>query len=236
MRRRLLLANLALLALATGAAWRLHRQWLEARHRERLVLGRALKPLPPPLITPLPAVPPVRAASYAEVAEKMLFSRDRNPTVVIEKPPEKPLPPLPLLYGVMDLGDGPTAIMSDKSGAPSQGVRTGEQIGPFRLVRLDRQEAVFEWEGRRVTKKLEELIPRSSSQEASAGTPRASAEEPPQPVIRQASVSGPGAAIGGEVRACQPGDTDPPGTVREGYRKVVTQTPFGPMCRWEPVK
>ncbi len=236
MRRKLLALDLALLALALAAGWQLRRQWLEARHREQTVLGRTVKPLPPPPLTPLPIPEPVRAAAYAEVAEKMLFSRDRNPTVIVEKPPEKPLPPLPALYGVMDLGDGPTAIMSEKAGGPGQGVRAGEKIGPFKLVSLTPQEAVFEWEGRTVSKKLEELIPRSSSTEAAATTPRASEQGPPQPVVRQAAASGPGPSIGGEVRACQPGDSDPPGTVREGYRKVVTQTPFGQMCRWEPVK
>jgi hypothetical protein len=33
-----------------------------------------------------------------------------------------------------------------------------------------------------------------------------------------------------------PGDTTPAGTVRDGYRKLVTQTPFGNACRWELVK
>lgn len=235
MKRRLLLLDLALLALVAVAGWRLRQQWLEARHREQTVLGRGWKPLPPPPMTPAPMPEPLRAAQYAEVAEKMLFSRDRNPTVIIEKPPEKPLPPLPLLYGVMDLGDGLTAIMSEKSGAPSHGVRAGEKIGPFLLVSLNRQEAVFDFEGRKVSKKLEELIPRTSASES--GEPaRAASQGPPPPTVRQASVSGPGASLGSGIRACQPGDSDPPGTVREGYRKVVTQTPFGQMCRWEPVQ
>ena len=236
MRHRLLALDLALLALVAAAGWQLRRQWLEARHRQQTVLGRMVKPLPPPVLTPLSVPEPVRAAGYTEVAEKMLFSRDRNPTVVVEKPPEKPWPPLPAVYGVMDLGDGLTAIMSEKAGGPGQGVRAGQKIGPFLLVSLTPQEAVFEWEGRTVSKKFEELIPRSSSTEPTATTSRSTTEGPPQPVIQQAVVSGPGPSIGGEVRACPPGDTDPPGTVRDGYRKVVTQTPFGQMCRWEPVK
>jgi hypothetical protein len=236
LKRRLLLLDLALLALVAAAGLRLRQQWIQARYREQMVLGRTLKPLPPPPMTALPPPEPVRAAAYAEVAEKMLFSRDRNPTVVIEKPPEKPLPPLPALYGVLDLGDGLTAILSEKPGAPGRGVRAGEKVGPFLLVALDAQQAVFDFEGRKVTKKLEELIPRSSPGEAPAAAQRAAAAPPPQPVVQQVAVSGPGASLGGEIRACQPGDTDPPGTVRDGYRKIVTQTPFGAMCRWEPAK
>ncbi|MCS7316027.1 MAG: hypothetical protein RMI94_11600, partial [Bryobacterales bacterium] len=110
MKRRLLVLNLALAALAALAGWRVRARWLEARHREAMVLGQQVKPLPPPPYAALPAPEPLRAADYIEAAEKMLFSRDRNPTVVVEAPPEKPLPPLPVLYGVMDLGDGLTAI------------------------------------------------------------------------------------------------------------------------------
>lgn len=228
--------DLALLALVVALGWRLRQQWLQARHREQMVLGRVVRPLPPPPVSPLPAVEPVRAADYAEIAQKMLFSRDRNPTVIIEQAPEKPLPPLPAFYGLIDLGDGLTAIMSEKPGGPGQGVRAGEKIGPFILAALDRQQAVLEWEGRKLTKKLEELIPRGAQAQGPAANPQAASAPPPQPVVQRPAVSGPGAAIGGDVRACQPGDTDPPGTVREGYRKVVTQTPFGLMCRWEPVK
>ena len=39
----------------------------------------------------------------------------------------------------------------------------------------------------------------------------------------------------GGVRTCVAGDTSPPGTVLEGYKKVVTRTMFGETCRWEPV-
>lgn len=228
--------NLALAALAALAGWRVRARWLEARHREAMVLGQPVKPLPPPPYAPLPAPEPVRAADYIEVAEKMLFSRDRNPTVIVEKPPEKPLPPLPVLYGLMDLGDGLTAIMGEKAGAPGQGVRAGEKIGPFILAALNREEAVFDFEGRRVSKKLEELIPKRSPAESGVETARAAAAQPPQPVVQQPSVSGPGPQLTEDVRACQPGDTDPPGTVRDGYRKIVTPTPFGATCRWERVK
>lgn len=236
MKRRLLVLDLVLATLVALTGWQVRARWLEARHRERMVLGAELKPLPPPPHAPLPVPEPVRAADYLEVAEKMLFSRDRNPTVVVEKPPEKPLPPLPVLYGLMDLGDGLTAIMGEKAGAPGHGVRAGDRIGPFVLAALSRQEAVFDFEGRRVAKKLEELIPKRSPAESGVETARAAAAAPPEPVVQKPSVSGPGVQLTEDVRACQPGDTDPPGTVRDGYRKVVTPTPFGASCRWERVK
>ena len=45
----------------------------------------------------------------------MLFDRSRNSTVVVEvppPPPPKPMPPLPAYHGMMNLGDGPVAVMS----------------------------------------------------------------------------------------------------------------------------
>ena len=47
---------------------------------------------------------------------------------------------------------------------------------------------------------------------------------------------GPGIELGQGSRACVPGDTTPPGTVKDGFRKVVNKTPFGNSCRWEAVK
>jgi hypothetical protein len=48
--------------------------------------------------------------------------------------------------------------------------------------------------------------------------------------------TGPGVSMGGDFRACIPGDPTPPGTVMEGYRKLVSDTPFGKACRWELVR
>jgi hypothetical protein len=40
----------------------------------------------------------------------------------------------------------------------------------------------------------------------------------------------------GTVYASPAGDTAPPGTVYQGKRKVVRQTPFGTQSWWEDVK
>jgi hypothetical protein len=34
------------------------------------------------------------------------------------------------------------------------------------------------------------------------------------------------------VKNCQAGDTAPAGTIVDGYKKVIEQTPFGAACRW----
>ena len=80
------------------------------------VLGRRVTPKSMVSAPAGPRIEPVLATRYAEIAEKMLFAKDRNPTVVVEVKPEapKPMPKLPALYGVMNLLDGTTAIMSEK--------------------------------------------------------------------------------------------------------------------------
>jgi cytoskeletal protein RodZ len=40
----------------------------------------------------------------------------------------------------------------------------------------------------------------------------------------------------GSYRSCLKGDNSPDGTVKEGFRKVVTPTAVGPSCHWEKVE
>ncbi len=239
MRRRLLVLNLILAVLVVGTAFRLRRQWLEGRERVRQVFHAKVTPAAPPKTIRLEPPQPLAAASYADAAQKLVFAKDRNPTVVIEPEPPKVIPPLPVAHGVVNFGDGPLVILSEKPGAPHKSYAPGEKVGDFTLLAVTREDVVFEWEGEKIRRKLEELIERRPQE-----TPPA-AEQPPQPAPAQASQTtvvnpsaeeGFGPSIGNEIRACLPGDTSPPGTVRAGMRKVVTQTPFGNVCRWEPVQ
>ena len=243
MTRRLLILNLVLLVALAAAGWRLRRDWLAARAREQGFLHQAVKPRPVQLVTPSKPAEPVTATSYAEIADKMLFTKDRNPTVVVEAappPPPKPMPPLPLLYGVMNLLNGTTAIMGEKVGAKHQGVRPGDQIGDFTLVAISKEEITLDWEGKPVTKKIDEMIDRTETPQAVAGssaqreTASAPSKAPPAKSERAAEPA-PGVDVGNRLKACQRGDVSPAGTVSGGYRKVVSTTPFGESCRWEPL-
>jgi hypothetical protein len=86
----LLLLNLVLLLLTAAAGWQLRREWLAARAREEAVLKRKLQPAPAPPVSPMEPARPVMPAGYAEIAQKMLFVRDRNPNVVVEAVPAPP--------------------------------------------------------------------------------------------------------------------------------------------------
>ncbi|MCS7025542.1 MAG: hypothetical protein NZV14_12145 [Bryobacteraceae bacterium] len=237
MRKKLWFLNLLLISGLALIARELHVSWKAAREREKKL---AAKPAPKPETaipaTALPVAPPpapVQAASYADVAQQMLFSKDRNPVVVIEAPPPKPQPPFPRFYGAMNLGDGMMAILSD---GPSQQkpFRPGEKVGDYKLVEIAEDTLVFEWDGKRFPKKFDDLADRSEV--SSDSTPQIAAAPAAPPPPPKPAAPGPGADIGGGFAACNPGDSSPPGTVINNMRKVVTETPFSKVCRWEPVK
>jgi hypothetical protein len=234
LKKKLHLLELVLVVLNVLVIVRVRDKWLEARKREQVVLGQRLKQVPPAPYTPLPEVQPVSAADYAPVVQKDLFSADRNPTVVVEVAAPKPMPPLPLFYGLLSLpGSGPLVIMSEKSGEPEKGVRFGEKVGEFTLVAANADEVVLEWEGQQIRKKPSELEAKEPERASAAAgpTPRPAAAQ--QPVRNE---TGPGTKDLGNKgwKACQPGDTSPAGTVRDGMIKVMRALPIGVNCHWEP--
>jgi hypothetical protein len=118
--RRLQALNLALLvlfalvAIASGSAGQAHT-------RARLVLGKPLESVAPIPEAPLKQPEPVKAADYIDVAQQLLFARDRIPrSLELEAP--KPVPEMPVVHGVLDIGSGPTAIMSEASGRLSAAI------------------------------------------------------------------------------------------------------------------
>jgi hypothetical protein len=241
LRRHLWLIDLTLLALVAWAGTSLRDRWDESQGREEALLRQMIPPLPPPSIPSLPGINPVTPASYMEVAQQFLFSRDRNPNVILPPPPPpppvKPMPAFPAAYGMIDLGSGPTVILSEKPGAKHRGYRAGETIGEFKLVAIDGRELTFEWDGKQVKKQLDEIIDKKAAESTAAPQEnQTAAAKPATPNVTSLAVkAGPGVELGETTRACVPGDTTAAGTVQDGFRKVVNKTPFGDSCRWERV-
>lgn len=245
MRGRLLLLNLLLLAGCVAAAWRLRVQHEEHARRQREFLSARVAPPPAPVVA-LPSPPPqISAASYLEVAQKLLFSRDRNPNVIIEVAAPKPVPPLPHYYGMMNFGEGPRVILA-LPGKPQKSYVQGDKVGDFVLAAIEPSGLVFEWEGKQIRKRFDELKDQGEAppapQQAAGGGGAAPAAAAPQVVSTVATVTtvqekkGPGAEAGENLRYCQPGDATPAGTIVDGYRKVVKKSPFGESCLWEKVQ
>jgi hypothetical protein len=242
---KLIALNLLLLAALGAMGWQARVRWNEAKATREKNLHAQVKPVAAPPLSPTPKPDGAQAAKYADVATKDLFSKDRNPDVIIDPPKVekvKEMPALPIVYGVMGLPSGTKAIMAEKAGVNSRPVRAGDTIGEFKIALLDPQTVVFDWDGKQISKKIEDLMDRSNSNAPPAGSATAAgaqtnavAAPPPRPVSPTAPAA-PGQDIptsqGQSQRACVPGDTSPAGTVVDGYRKTVTQIPFGSLCTW----
>ena len=153
MARRLFYVNVALLAITVALGMRLFR--LQAR--ESLVAR--VEPAGDPLVPVAAMVHPVNAASYSDVATRLLFSRDRNP---VELVPPRPLvvvpavvlPPFPKAHGVI-MGDNPRIILS--VGDAQNIYKAGGKVGEWHIVTFDSARITFQWMGREITKTLAEL-------------------------------------------------------------------------------
>lgn len=244
---RLFLLNVLLLAGIAWATLKLMDLREETARREQLVHASA-PALPKAKGTSAVAQPErTVAANYLDIAARLLFSKDRNPTVIIAPPPVKTVPAFPLAYGVLMMADPPIIMMAAKKGDPQKGFRAGDQIGDYKIVSFDNRTITFAWDGQKFTKNVQELVDRDAQSAAlinrqnvqNVPEPTAAAPAPAVKVLSDVGGSqqgAPGQDIGGGIRACAPGDTAAPGTVSGGMVKVVSETPFGKVCRWERVK
>ena len=239
---KLRLLDLGLLMLAGLLYWHLRVEWTGSRARDLALLHGALPAARVRGLTPLDKVGAVTAADFADVATQNLFSKDRNPNVIVDPPPpakEKPQPPFPVAYGVM-LWDGvpPTVVLSERAGGAQRGYHPGDTIGPWTLVSVDSSYAEFEWDGKEFKKRIDELIDRAAVAQAAAPPAPAAAATAKSvaPQTLSTSHSGPGIDVGAGFKACNAGDNSPDGAVVDGMKKVVIATPFGSSCHWEASK
>jgi hypothetical protein len=239
--RKLWILNLALAALAVFAGLQLRSRWVADKARAAARLHKPASKIPAPPFTPNLAPPAVLPSNYLNVAQKDLFDPSRNPDVPVDPPkppppppPPPPMPSLPSYHGVMNFGDGPLAIMSVTATGKHEAIKPGEMIGPFKLIDVTRDDLTLEWNGQMVRKQLWELQNRSLPVAEAPKMERTEQPPPPKPAVREES-KGPGESYNTGSRGCQPGDTDPVGTVKDGYKKVSVPTPFGPACLWDPV-
>jgi hypothetical protein len=148
--RKLLLLDLGLLALLSVLVYHMRREWIDAHARTNAVLSAKIPSAQVPKLAPLSKVTPLTGIAYAEVAQLNLFSKDRNPQVIIDvvEPKPKPIPPFPVARGVlMWEGTPPAIVLSVRPGGAQKSYRAGDKIGDFEIVSLDNQYIVF-WLGR----------------------------------------------------------------------------------------
>ncbi|HVW08008.1 MAG TPA: hypothetical protein VHC90_05470 [Bryobacteraceae bacterium] len=241
---KLIALNAALAAGLALVVWQGAEAWKDAQAQRKATINVPVKTITPPPMTPAKKPDAVQAANYADVASKNLFSKDRNPTVVVDPPkvePPKVMPALPVVYGVLGLPSGVKAIMAERPGAQSKPVQAGETIGEFKILALDLRKIKFEWEGREIDRNLDELADRSATPAATAaGNALANqgpaVPPPPAPQSSQPTSASLGADSGtpeAPSRNCVAGDSSAIGSVVDGYKKTGVATPFGTMgCKW----
>jgi len=240
--RRLRLLDLGLVAVLALLGFQFHRERLREQAREQALLRSGAKSKSSATLAPLPKVDALTATSYADVAAKNLFSKDRNPNVVLDPvipPPEKPVPPFPVARGVMLWGGvPPTVVLADKAGGQQRGYHPGEKIGEWTIVAVYNSYVVFEWNGKQFKKRIDELLDHTPVMVAEAPAQAAASPAAPKPAqsLSDSATSGPGVDIGADMKACIAGDNTPAGAIVNGMKKVEGQTPFGSACRWEKVK
>lgn len=243
MKKRLLLLNLILLAALGLLGWQLRRKYLEAKQREWAMLSQTVPAAPVAGVPALRKGVPLDATAYQDTVAKNLFSKDRNPSPIPDPPapppPPPPQPAFPVVRGVM-LWNGapPTAVMSIQKGSAEQhGYHPGEKIGEWKILSVDNKYIGLEWNGQQFMKRIDELIDRTPIVMAEAPAQQTVAAAAPPPASKNLSESknGQGADMGADIRGCVADDKSPPGSIVDGRKKMVNATPFGTVCRWEPV-
>ncbi len=260
MNRRLIWLNLVLAAAAALLIWQLRLRRQQAAADEKSVLekrARVQAVLAPPPPAPVPAVAP---SQYVDTVQNMLFSKDRNPNVIVDlkpppppPPPPPPMPALPYYYGQIHFG-GPAVIeLRSASGKDAQkGYEAGQKIGDFTVVAFDQETVTFDWNGDEVVRKLSDLKPKDPQPGQQAVSQLSQQQAAQQQVASSSSASGVitigksdsspappvnlGQEIGGGYFGCKPGDTTPAGTVVNGYKVNRTKGFMGAeSCTWEKV-
>ena len=245
MSRNLVLLNLALLAVLVAGTTELYRRTKDARQRydifERTGSGQGTHAFSRP-----DKLAAVRPSDYLAVVDRLLFSKDRNPIVTIEVPPPEVAdrPDLPRFIGLMDLGDGPIALMASAPNAIPKPVVRGEKVGEFTFVEAQGDSIIFQWQDETIEVSQAELTGSAGQAAGTSANPRRSAAGQPQAASgarldaqREGRVGGQhniGSELPGRpgVYAADPKDSSPHGTEHEDFVKTVKKTPFGTQSWW----
>ncbi len=251
--------NATLLGLSIVGYAELYREWLVAEARfARLEVRPVVLPAPKLLAPAGRAV--VDPSDYQPAIDRLLFARDRNPSVEVvanEGGPEGHPLKLPILIGFAVLDDrGPRFLIAASSDDRPKWIDLGGNVGGFVIEGISGQSIVLQSEEGIV------VVPLKALRNQSPPVMRSTRQEDREAL--RPWVSSPGEAggsgrfldtghnasqrIGGSYRigaelqpgyyAADPEDVSPDGTAYERsdgstYRKVVRHTPFGSQSWWE---
>ena len=251
--KKLLALNVALSLLVVWGVVELNGRIGEASGRYG-ILNPSQPPREPPSFDSPQAPSKVRPGDHQSIVQRLLFSPDRSPDVEVEPPPPPaPVvrPAFPLLVGVMELGEGPIALMAPDVETPATPVEVGERVGEYVFLGSAGDVITLEWKGEQLEAHHAEMkggasdVPRGKrrarrGRRRGGGDPfEALAASTP---VKRKEPEGLGGkySIGKEIRPGvyngDPKDDSPAGTVFQGLVKQVQNTPFGRKTWWEKGK
>lgn len=246
-RREQVVLLTALVLLNAVLVWQAYRLWRNFAKRTQWVYA-SVTPTPQPESGVVPSHLPLEG-NFAEVIERNPFDPERG-RVQVAEPARQPDPPY--LYGTMNLGSRPLALMAaadSAGGGRWKRVFEGDEIGGYRVVSIAGSQVVLEWEGKRLVLDASDIATRPSARhDAGATAPALPAAAPTMGTGRPSPVTtvAPTATRGGEAQSrFSPGGFNAPpgapvgaphGTVFGGKRKVVEPTPFGTREYWVEVE
>ncbi len=253
MKKKLVLINIALAALFVWGSLALFGQYEQAEQRFEIFDNSSGVVEPPTMPAPGDA-PMVRAATYAPISQRLLFSQERNPVIEVIVPEEQVAqrPQVPLLGGVVDLGDGPLALMTADPDMPPRWTGVGEKVGEYTLQAVANDTVTLEWNGETVELsqaalaavklgRAERQAPTNSPAARQAAADRARDETAARTAKNLASsneiaAKGKytiGKQLGSGGYSADPNDGATDGTEHKGYVRRVRATPFGSQHWWE---
>ncbi len=253
MKKKLVLINIALAALFVWGSLSLFGQYEQAEERFEIFDNSSGTVEPPTMPAPGDA-PMVRAATYAPISQRLLFSQDRNPVIEVIVPEEQVTqrPQVPLLAGVVDLGDGPLALMTADPDMSPRWTGVGEKVGEYTLQAVANETVTLEWNGETVELSQAELAAVKlgrAQRQASTSSPAARQAAAERARNETAARTAKNLAGSNEIAAkgkytigkqlssggysADPNDGATDGTEHKGYVRRVRATPFGSQHWWE---
>jgi hypothetical protein len=238
MRKNLILINLLLLGLAFFLGYQLKAQWVgyQAGHNLSL-LNHKNEPKGSPQESP---AKPLNVPNYAAVVDNHLFNVERNNVIPVDPP--APLPkvvgPKPILMGTVGLGGEEFALMlsADKNESRQyKRVKVGESLGGFTLVKILDQKVLMIADEKEVEVRLNEpsqLVARDLAPNVTTAPGPGTAEQ----VTTIGTVPTPQSSGSVNPNPAAPPGGVPVGTIKDGRRKKLVPSPFGPMEAWEDIK
>ncbi len=248
MKKKLGLINVLLAALFVWGCLVLRGQYEHAQQRYE-IFGVSTGTAEPPVMPAPTEAPAVRAAAYAAISQRLLLSRDRNPVIEVIVPEEKKAerPQTPLLIGMVDLGDGPLALMAPDADTSPRWTGVGDKVGEYALQAFDDDTVTLEWNGESFELLQSELAAAQFERRERRATRNGSAQRRTTASrARESAANLAGSSdvvekgkytIGREltsgVYAADPRDGAKEGAEYKGYVRRVRATPFGSQHWWE---